>query len=110
MQVTAAAAVNLATSSEAQLIVVVTDSGHTAAAVAKFRPRMPVISLVVPRVVKHGLAWNVKVRISFVFCLEHVARGHGHACGWRGGLGGYWSCIRILCAFPRVWRAVDCTA
>eukprot|EP00892_Ulva_mutabilis_P005835 jgi/Ulvmu1/3623/UM017_0035.1 len=59
-QVLAASAVNLASSCGAQLILVVTDSGHTAAAVAKFRPRMPVISLVVPRVVKTGLAWSVK--------------------------------------------------
>lgn len=72
VQVTAAAAVNLATSSQAHLILVVTDSGHTAAAVAKFRPRMPVISLVVPRVVKQGMAWNVKVRFHATAAVPRV--------------------------------------
>jgi hypothetical protein len=61
-EVAAVASVGLAMSSNAKLLLVVTDSGHTVAIAAKYKPRMPIVSLVVPTVIRtSGMTWRIKV-------------------------------------------------
>lgn len=61
-EVAAATAVSLAMNSHAKLLLVVTDSGHTVAIAAKYKPRMPIVSLIVPRVtLTSNMTWRVKV-------------------------------------------------
>jgi pyruvate kinase len=56
-------AVDLASHSNASMVLVVTDSGETVAAIAKYRLSMPVVALVVPQVrVSEGFRWTVAVR------------------------------------------------
>ena len=43
----------------AKLIVVFTDTGLTASLVAKYRPSVPILTLVVPRLVNENMAWKV---------------------------------------------------
>jgi hypothetical protein len=72
-EVAAASAVNLAAGSNAKLLLVVTDSGHTVAIVAKYKPRMPILSLVVPSVhARSGLHWEVKVCPATAACEQQI--------------------------------------
>jgi hypothetical protein len=58
----ASSAVRAAERVGASLIVVYTTSGKTAQLVAKYRPPMPIMTLVVPNLVSDGLRWSLKVR------------------------------------------------
>ncbi len=46
----------------ASLIVVYTHTGQTAEMVAKYRPPMPILTLVVPHLISNTLKWNVEGR------------------------------------------------
>jgi pyruvate kinase len=58
----AAAAVKTADKVGATLIVVVTHTGRTASMVAKYRPRQPIMTLVVPYLKRRGLSWVLEGR------------------------------------------------
>lgn len=47
---------------QAKLIVVYASSGRTANLVAKYRPPMPILTLVVPRLQSNSLSWNMQGR------------------------------------------------
>jgi pyruvate kinase len=47
---------------QASLIVVYTHTGQTAELVAKYRPPMPILTLVVPHLVNDGLKWKLEGR------------------------------------------------
>lgn len=55
----ASSAVRAADKVGAAMIVVYTASGRTAQLVAKYRPPMPILTLVVPHVVSTGLKWRL---------------------------------------------------
>jgi pyruvate kinase len=55
----ASSAVRAADKVCAAMIVVYTASGRTAQLVAKYRPPMPILTLVVPHVVSSGLKWTL---------------------------------------------------
>lgn len=58
----AASAVKAADKVGAALMVVVTHTGTTAAMVAKYRPHMPILTLVVPYLKRDGLKWKLEGR------------------------------------------------
>ncbi|KAL4856094.1 Pyruvate kinase 2 [Chlorella vulgaris] len=58
----AASAVKAADKVGAALIVVVTHTGTTAAMVAKYRPVMPILTLVVPYLKRDGMKWKLEGR------------------------------------------------
>lgn len=58
----AAAAVKTADKVGATLIVVVTHTGRTASMIAKYRPRQPIMTLVVPYLKRKGLSWVLEGR------------------------------------------------
>lgn len=58
----AAAAVRTADKVDAALIVVMTHTGKTASLVAKYRPRQPIMTLVVPYLKRDGLKWVLEGR------------------------------------------------
>lgn len=47
---------------QAKLIVVYASSGRTASLVAKYRPPMPILTLVVPRLKSNSLSWQMQGR------------------------------------------------
>ena len=47
---------------QAKLIVVYTHTGQTAELVAKYRPPMPIMTMVVPHLVSDGLKWRLEGR------------------------------------------------
>mmetsp|Transcript_1064 Transcript_1064/g.3258 ORF Transcript_1064/g.3258 Transcript_1064/m.3258 type:complete len:747 (+) Transcript_1064:279-2519(+) len=57
LEFVAAAAVRTAEKVQAGLIIVLSHSGRTAALVAKYRPAMPIIALVIPRVICRDHKW-----------------------------------------------------
>ncbi|KAF6256496.1 pyruvate kinase [Scenedesmus sp. NREL 46B-D3] len=56
----ASSAVRTAGNTGAHLIVVYTATGRTAQLVAKYRPPMPILTLVVPRLVNDGIRWRLE--------------------------------------------------
>ncbi|KAG0467446.1 hypothetical protein HPP92_018412 [Vanilla planifolia] len=64
----AASAVQTAHFSKAALIVVLTRGGSTARLVAKYRPAMPILSIVVPDLKRNGFGWT---------CSDEAAARHG---------------------------------
>lgn len=54
---------------KASLIVVYTHTGRTAQLVAKYRPPMPILTLVVPRLVSDALRWRLEGRHNARQCL-----------------------------------------
>lgn len=62
-------AVRAADSVGASLIVVYTHTGRTAQLVAKYRPPMPILTLVVPRLVSDSLKWKLEGRHNARQCL-----------------------------------------
>lgn len=56
----AAAAVKTADKVQASLIVVVTSTGKTASLVARYRPAMPIMTLVVPYLKREGMKWQLQ--------------------------------------------------
>lgn len=58
----ASSAVRAAQKVAAKLIVVYTQSGHAAALVAKYRPPVPVMTLVIPRLTSDGMSWKLEGR------------------------------------------------
>uniref|UniRef100_A0A7S0RHC8 Pyruvate kinase n=1 Tax=Chlamydomonas leiostraca TaxID=1034604 RepID=A0A7S0RHC8_9CHLO len=69
----ASSAVRAADKVRASLIVVYTHTGQTAELVAKYRPPMPILTLVVPHLVNDGLKWQLEGRSYARQCL--VSRG-----------------------------------
>jgi pyruvate kinase len=65
----ASSAVRAADKIGASLIVVYTHSGRTAELVAKYRPPMPILTLVVPRLVSDSLHWRLEGRHNARQCL-----------------------------------------
>lgn len=65
----ASSAVRAAEKVAASLIVVYTHSGKTASLVAKYRPPMPILTLVVPRLVSDSLRWKLEGRHNARQCL-----------------------------------------
>jgi pyruvate kinase len=53
----ASSAVRAASKVGAAMIVVFTRTGHTARLVSKYRPNMPIVSLVIPRVTQNSIRW-----------------------------------------------------
>ena len=69
---------------QAGLIVCYSGTGRTASLVAKYRPTVPVVALVVPRARSRGLDWDLEGR-----CLARqflIMRGGG--LGFRGSSAG----------------------
>lgn len=58
----ASSAVRAAQKVAARLIVVYTQSGHAAALVAKYRPPVPIMTLVIPRLTSDGMSWKLEGR------------------------------------------------
>jgi len=58
----ASSAVRTAERIAAQLLVVFTHSGNTAQLVSKYRPRMPILTLVVPKIRSNSLSWKLEGR------------------------------------------------
>eukprot|EP00878_Enallax_costatus_P008141 GHUV01008513.1.p1 GENE.GHUV01008513.1~~GHUV01008513.1.p1 ORF type:complete len:786 (+),score=206.32 GHUV01008513.1:278-2635(+) len=56
----ASTAVRVAGKVQADLIVVYTATGRTAQLVAKYRPPMPILTLVVPRLINDGVRWRLE--------------------------------------------------
>ena len=54
---------------QARLIIVFSGTGRTASLVAKYRPTMPIVTLVVPTVRSRGLAWEMEGRSLARQCL-----------------------------------------
>jgi len=55
----ASSAVRAAQKVAAKLIIVYTQSGHAAALVAKYRPPVPIMTLVIPRLTSDGMSWKL---------------------------------------------------
>lgn len=64
----ASSAVRAADKVQADMIVVYTNTGKTAQLVAKYRPPMPIVTLVVPRLVSNGLSWTLEGRATARQC------------------------------------------
>jgi len=64
----ASAAVRAASMTGSELIVVYTNTGRTAQMVAKYRPPMPILTLVVPRLVNDSLHWKLEGRSTARCC------------------------------------------
>ena len=58
----ASSAVRAAQKVAARLIIVYTQSGHAAALVAKYRPPVPIMTLVIPRLTSDGMSWKLEGR------------------------------------------------
>jgi hypothetical protein len=69
----ASSAVRAADKVAASLIIVYTQTGHTASLVSKYRPPMPILTLVVPQLKSNGLSWRLTGRCTARHCL--VERG-----------------------------------
>lgn len=65
----ASSAVRAATKVDASLIIVYTHSGQTASLVAKYRPPMPILTLVVPTLQSDGLKWSLEGKYVARQCL-----------------------------------------
>lgn len=66
LEALASSSVRAAEKAAAKLIIVFTDTGLTSALVAKYRPSVPILTLVIPRLVNEDLRWKIVGR--------HVAR------------------------------------
>ena len=66
LEALASSSVRAAEKAAAKLIIVFTDTGLTSALVAKYRPSVPILTLVIPRLVNDNLEWKIVGR--------HVAR------------------------------------
>eukprot|EP00892_Ulva_mutabilis_P010259 jgi/Ulvmu1/7605/UM038_0030.1 len=66
LEALASSSVRAAEKAGAKLIIVFTDTGLTSALVAKYRPSVPILTLVIPRLVNENLSWKIVGR--------HVAR------------------------------------
>jgi pyruvate kinase len=69
----ASTAVRVADKIQASLIIVYANSGRTASLVAKYRPQMPILTLVVPHLKSHVLGWDLQGRHLARQCL--IMRG-----------------------------------
>lgn len=69
----ASSAVRAAGKINASLLVIYTHSGQTAHLVAKYRPKMPILTLVVPQLVSDSLSWRLEGRGTARQCL--ITRG-----------------------------------
>jgi pyruvate kinase len=59
LEAIASSAVRAAEKADAKLLIVFTDTGLTASLVAKYRPSVPILTLVVPRLVNENMCWRV---------------------------------------------------
>lgn len=69
----ASSAVRAAEKMNARLLVVYTHSGQTSQMVAKYRPRIPILTLVVPKILTDSLSWRLEGRGVARQCL--IVRG-----------------------------------
>eukprot|EP00884_Botryococcus_braunii_P017214 jgi/Botrbrau1/4176/Bobra.0192s0036.1 len=67
----ASSAVRAADKVQAALIIVYTSTGQTASLVSKYRPPMPIMTLVIPRLRSDGMRWHLEGRSSARQCLIH---------------------------------------
>ena len=63
---------------QAGLIIVYANSGRTASLIAKYRPTMPIVTLVVPTLKSNSLSWDLSGRSLARQCL--IMRGGRAAC------------------------------
>ena len=63
---------------QAGLIIVYASSGRTASLVAKYRPKMPILTLVVPHLKSSALKWELQGRSLARQCL--IMRGQPPPC------------------------------
>lgn len=63
---------------QAGLIIVYASSGRTASLVAKYRPKMPILTLVVPHLKSSALKWELQGRSLARQCL--IMRGQALLC------------------------------
>ena len=59
LEAVTSSAVRAAEKASAKLIIVFTDTGLTASLVAKYRPNVPILTLVVPRLVNDNMKWRL---------------------------------------------------
>lgn len=59
LEAVASSAVRAAEKASAKVLIVFTDTGLTASLVAKYRPSVPILTLVVPRLVNENMQWKV---------------------------------------------------
>eukprot|EP01025_Chloroclados_australasicus_P023855 TRINITY_DN24054_c0_g3_i1.p2 TRINITY_DN24054_c0_g3~~TRINITY_DN24054_c0_g3_i1.p2 ORF type:complete len:192 (-),score=27.93 TRINITY_DN24054_c0_g3_i1:208-750(-) len=59
LEALASSAVRAADKAAAKLILVFTDSGLTAALVAKYRPAAPILTLVIPKLINKNMQWQL---------------------------------------------------
>jgi pyruvate kinase len=59
LEAVASSAVRAADMASAKLLIVFTDTGLTASLVAKYRPSVPILTLVVPRLINENMQWKV---------------------------------------------------
>ncbi len=96
MESLASSTVRAAVKVEAGMIVVLTHNCRSAALLAKYRPPMPVLVLVVPKLRSDGLHWRLEGRIYARQCL--LIRWATHAGGRRRRAGGRWGRARRAAA------------
>ena len=62
LEAIASSAVRAADKVQAKLILCYTHTGQTAELIAKYRPPMPIMTMVVPHLVSDGLKWQLEGR------------------------------------------------
>ena len=88
---------------QAGLIIVYANSGRTASLIAKYRPTMPIVTLVVPTLKSNSLSWDLSGRSLARQCL--IMRGGRAACH-RAAM--HACCACLCCLQPsRITAAVD---
>ena len=65
---------------QAGLIIVYANSGRTASLVAKYRPKMPILTLVVPHLKSSALKWELQGRSLARQCLIMRGQSLVHLC------------------------------
>ena len=65
---------------QAGLIIVYASSGRTASLVAKYRPKMPILTLVVPHLKSSALKWELQGRSLARQCLIMRGQSLVHLC------------------------------
>ena len=83
LEAIASSAVRAAEKVAAKLIIVFTDTGLTASLVAKYRPSVPILTLVVPRLINENMRWKVRPEAAaqyLTLCSCVCTMSHIYAC------------------------------
>ena len=88
---------------QAGLIIVYANSGRTASLIAKYRPTMPIVTLVVPTLKSNSLSWDLSGRSLARQCL--IMRGGGCCL-----LSSCNACLLCMALLPAVLQICGCTA